>query len=49
MTAAQAVPDADAAVEAARSLGAGSVAVKIDATGLPHKSDLGLVRLGLDG
>ena len=38
--------DADAAVEVARSFG-GPCAVKIDAIGLAHKSDLGLVRLGL--
>jgi acyl-CoA synthetase (NDP forming) len=49
VTAAHAVPDADAAVEAARSLGGGAVAVKIDAADLPHKSDLGLVRLGVTG
>ena len=41
------VPDAAAAVEAARSFGGGAVALKVDAVGLAHKSDLGLVRLGL--
>lgn len=40
---------ADAAVDAARSLGAHAVALKIDAVDLPHKSDLGLVRLDLQG
>lgn len=48
VTAAVAVGDADAAVEAARSFG-GQCALKIDAIGLAHKSDLGLVRLGLAG
>lgn len=49
VTAAVAVPDADAALEAARSLVGRSVVLKLDAVGLAHKSDLGLVRLGLDG
>ena len=49
VTAAIAVPDADAAVEAARPLGGHAVALKVDASDLPHKSDLGLVRLGLVG
>jgi len=49
VTAAIAVPDADAAVEAARPLGGHAVALKLDAIDLPHKSDLGLVRLGLVG
>jgi acyl-CoA synthetase (NDP forming) len=40
--------DADAAVDAANTLG-GPVALKLDAEGLAHKSDLGLVRLGLTG
>ena len=41
--------DADAAVAAARSLGQRPVALKFDAAEVPHKSDLGLVRLGLLG
>ena len=50
VTAAVAVaPDAAAAVLAAPSLGGGPVVLKLDATGLSHKSDLGLVRLGLVG
>lgn len=49
VTAAVAVPDADAAVEAARPLGGHAVALKLDAVDLPHKSDLGFVRLGLAG
>ena len=49
MTAAIAVPDAEAAVEAARPLAGHAVALKLDAEGLAHKSDLGLVRLGLAG
>jgi acetate---CoA ligase (ADP-forming) len=49
VTAAIAVPDADAAVEAARPLAGHAVALKLDALGLAHKSDLGLVRLGLRG
>jgi acyl-CoA synthetase (NDP forming) len=44
-----AVPDADAAVEAARPLGGHAIVLKIDAAGLAHKSDVGLVRLGLQG
>lgn len=40
------VADADAAVEAARAI-AGPIALKVDAEGLAHKSDLGLVSLGL--
>ncbi len=44
-----AVPDADAAVEAARPFAGHAVALKLDATGLVHKSDLGLVILGLSG
>jgi acyl-CoA synthetase (NDP forming) len=49
VTAAIAVPDVDAAVEAARPLDGHAVALKLDALDLPHKSDLGLVRLGLVG
>ena len=49
VTAAIAVPDADAAAEAARPLGGRPVALKLDAAGLAHKSDLGLVALGLPG
>ena len=49
MTAAVAVPDADAAVEAARPLAGHAIALKLDAYELSHKSDLGLVRLGLSG
>ena len=40
--------DANTAVDAANTLG-GPVALKLDAEGLAHKSDLGLVRLGLTG
>lgn len=40
------VADAEAAVEAARAL-AGPIALKVDAEDLAHKSDLGLVSLGL--
>jgi acetate---CoA ligase (ADP-forming) len=49
VTPAVAVPDADAAVEAARPLDGHAVALKVDAVDLPHKSDLGLVRLRLRG
>ena len=42
-----AVADPEAAVEAARTLGGGPMALKLDAVDLAHKSDLGLVRLGL--
>jgi acyl-CoA synthetase (NDP forming) len=41
-----AVADAEGAVDAARTLG-GPVALKLDALEAVHKSDLGLVRLGL--
>jgi acyl-CoA synthetase (NDP forming) len=44
----RAVPDAGAAVAAARDLG-GRVALKVDAVGLVHKTDTGAVRLGLAG
>jgi acyl-CoA synthetase (NDP forming) len=40
--------DSDEAMVAARRLG-GPVALKLDASGLPHKSDIGGVLLGVDG
>ena len=44
----QAVPlDAEAAVTAWRALGGGSVAIKLDAAGLAHKSEAGAVLLGV--
>lgn len=46
VTASVAVPDADGAVAAATALGM-PVALKLDAVGLAHKSDIGGVRLGL--
>ena len=46
--AAVAVSDARAAVTAARAIG-GAVALKLDAVGLAHKSDVGGVALGLRG
>ncbi len=49
MTAVTAVGDAEAAVLAARAFDEGPVVLKIDAPGLPHKSDLGLVWAGLYG
>jgi acyl-CoA synthetase (NDP forming) len=49
VTAAVAVPDAEAAVEAARPLGGHAVALKLDAEGMAHKSDLGGVLLDLVG
>jgi acyl-CoA synthetase (NDP forming) len=49
VTPAVAVRDVDGAVEAARPLAGHAVALKIDAPELAHKSDLGLVRLGLRG
>jgi acyl-CoA synthetase (NDP forming) len=49
VTAAIAVPDAEAAVEAARPLGGHAVALKLDAEGMAHKSDLGGVLLDLIG
>jgi acyl-CoA synthetase (NDP forming) len=42
------VADAAAAVATARAIG-GRVALKLDAVGLTHKSDLGMVALGLRG
>jgi acyl-CoA synthetase (NDP forming) len=49
VTPAVAVPDADAAVEAARPLDGHAVVLKIDAVDLPHKSDVGMIRLGVRG
>jgi acyl-CoA synthetase (NDP forming) len=49
VTDAVSVPDADGAVAASRSMGGRAVALKLDAIDAPHKSDLGLVRLGLHG
>ncbi len=49
VTPATAAPDPEAAVVAARSFGDGAVVLKIDALDLPHKSELGLVRLDLRG
>jgi acetyl-CoA synthetase len=49
VTDAVAVTDADAAVAAARVFGGRSVAMKVDAPGLPHKTELGLVRLAIHG
>jgi acyl-CoA synthetase (NDP forming) len=49
VTPAVAVPDADAAVEAARPLAGHAVALKLDAVGLAHKSDVGGVVLDLVG
>jgi len=48
VTAAIPAADPDAAVAAARRL-SGPVAVKLDASGLTHKSDIGAVRTGLAG
>jgi acyl-CoA synthetase (NDP forming) len=48
VVAAERVPDAAGAVAAARRIG-GDVAIKLDAAGLAHKSDLGGVILGLGG
>jgi acetate---CoA ligase (ADP-forming) len=49
VTPAVAAADAGSAVDAARALGDVPVALKVDAPGLAHKSDQGLVRLGLRG
>ena len=49
VTAAVAVRDIDGAVEAARPLAGHAVALKLDAAGLAHKTDLGLVELDLVG
>lgn len=49
VTPAVAVRDAASAVEAARPLAGHAVVLKIDAPDLAHKSDLGLVRLGIRG
>ncbi|HEX7346864.1 MAG TPA: acetate--CoA ligase family protein [Candidatus Limnocylindrales bacterium] len=49
VTPAVAVRDAASAVEAARPLAGHAVVLKIDAPELAHKSDIGLVRLGLRG
>ena len=49
VTVAVAAPDAQAAADIARTFGGAPVALKLDAVGLAHKSDLGLVRLGLGG
>jgi len=49
VTEAASARDAAAAAEAARSFGGRPVALKVDAVELAHKSDLGLVRLGLVG
>jgi acetate---CoA ligase (ADP-forming) len=45
---ARAAADAEAAVAAAAAFG-GSVALKLEAAGLAHKSDVGAVRLNLEG
>jgi acyl-CoA synthetase (NDP forming) len=47
MTRVESVNGPDAALEAAERLGASLVVLKIDAVDLPHKSDLGLVRIGV--
>ncbi len=49
VTAAVAVRDAEAAVEASRPLDGHAVVLKLDAEGLAHKSDVGAVILGLVG
>ncbi len=48
VVAARTAADADAAVAAAAEIG-GAVALKLDAEGLAHKSDVGAVRLNLAG
>jgi acyl-CoA synthetase (NDP forming) len=48
VTAVRRATDPDEAVEAAAAFG-GAVALKLDATGLAHKADVGGVRLGLAG
>src|SRR5262245_62752429 len=47
VTRCDAAPDAEAAVAAWERLGGGAVAIKLDADGLAHKSDIDGVRLGL--
>jgi acyl-CoA synthetase (NDP forming) len=47
VTRSEAVPAADDAAAVWRALGGGAVAVKLDADGLAHKSDIDGVRLGL--
>jgi acyl-CoA synthetase (NDP forming) len=48
VTALREATDANSAVVAAREFGL-RVAIKLDATGLTHKSDVGAIRLGLSG